>query len=219
MKKTLFIKIAFAGLLFLSASTGIFAQKSGFSLHFGGAFPTGDFKTPMATIERESAPIEVGMMTGASLGMRYSFKLPVGFNLFVHAELAWNSLDKETKAKYHAVSKTVPQFVNVPLFAGVRYTTPFSEVFGIYAEAACGMDFLIKTQEGWKGETTKYQHSKAFAGDFGLGLTFIKKLSVGAHYYLLGNHVISVKDPKPTTFPIDENMNVRMWMLKATIHM
>ena len=198
----------------MTASTGVFAQKSGLSLHLGAMFPRGDFQTPMVTIDKGSSPVSATMITGASLGLRYSLKLPIGFNLFVHSELAWNSLDKGTRAEYSKISKTTPQYVNVPLFAGVRYT-----LLGIYAEAGCGMDFLIKTQEGWRNETTKYQSSKAFAAEFGLGFTFFKKLSIGAHYYLLGNHTILVKDPLPTV-PIDnEHMNVRMWALKMAIHM
>ncbi|MDR2085484.1 MAG: outer membrane beta-barrel protein [Bacteroidales bacterium] len=218
MRKNNVIKTLFVGLILISTCTGAFAQKTGLSLHLGGIFPAGDFKTPKISLQSGTATVDGSTTTGASLGLRYNVKLPLGFNVFAHAELVWNSLDKETKDQYKEISKTIPQYVNVPLFAGVRYHLSLFKIVGIYGEAGLGANILMKTREGWKDNIVKYKNSTKFATEFGVGITAFNFVSLGIHYYLLGDHTISVKEQDvPTQVISDENINVRMWALKLAI--
>ncbi|MDL2228353.1 hypothetical protein LJC25_04245 [Bacteroidales bacterium OttesenSCG-928-K03] len=224
MKKNIVKRILFVGLIFFSTCTGAFAQKTGLSLHVGGAFPTGEFMTPALNLQHSA--VETGnLSTGLSVGLRLNIKLPLGFNVFAHGDFIWNAYDKETKALFNAENRSVPQYYNVPLFVGARYHLSLLKIVGIYGEVGLGADILMKTKEEWGDNLIKYNNSTSFASEYGFGVTLFNRIQVGAHYYLLGNHTISVNHDKssatllPSVTPPDHDMKVGMWILKLAVNL
>ncbi|MDD4395463.1 MAG: hypothetical protein PHQ33_06235 [Bacteroidales bacterium] len=179
--------------LLFSFSTIQAQNKSGVSIHLGGMLPLGQFTENPSYIAPDPYT-EGSAMFGASLGLRYNYRFintrieDLGVGIFMSADLMWNAMNKELRDAYDIVSKTKPMYANVPIILGASYTSTFSDVFAVWAEAGVGCDLFLKTTEGWSGATTTYKMDPAFAAEAGVGVMFVNLVSIGIHYYWLGNH-------------------------------
>lgn len=199
--KTFKTLILAAALLFagISASYAQFlTPESGasFSLKLLGAMPSGDFgnnSTLIApTLINSSSAGNAEM--GAGIGFKVEYQFKFGLGVFIGADAMWNQLNQDARTKYDAIKKTKPNFINFPIMVGVDYQCYFGHVFGLYAEGALGANLLYVTPEGWSDNMTEFRLSTAFAWEAGGGILLGKHVSLGVHYYMLGQHKLEMKD-------------------------
>ena len=131
----------------------------------------------------------------------------------------WNALQKDIRNEYDKLNLTKPMYVNIPIMVGLNYTTQFSNVFGLWAEVGIGADLLIKTPEGFKDNLAHYKMSAEFAAEAGAGIILGRTITLGAHYYWMGNHDIFMKTniDIPALNP-PTPMKVGVWAFKLGFH-
>ena len=206
-------------------------NKAGLSFQLGGILPMGEFHAQptgvlgVITPGLNSFDKNGGAMFGASFGVKYTYSFQntkmenSGLGIFVSADGMWNALNKDLRDRYDKLSVTKPMYVNVPIMAGISYTTTFSDVFGIWAEAGLGADLFFKTPEGTENALTKYKMSPEFAFEAGAGILLVRTVSLGAHYYWLGSHNVMVKEDSflgnvQPSYP----MKIGVWAFKLGFH-
>lgn len=161
-------------ILMMSISCGeIFAQKDGFSLHLSGVFPNGKFgefdevnndgeKRIGALFNEQSKTGAAG--TGFGLGFKYQFSIPQIENLrfLIGAEVMWNPLNSDAKdyideiietqkaknqtADYMDINTTFPNYLNIPLMAGLNYSFGLTDKVKLYGEFGIGLNIRIATK-------------------------------------------------------------------------
>lgn len=199
-------------ILMMSISCGeIFAQKDGFSLHLSGVFPNGKFgefdevnnndemKRVGALFNEQSKTGAAG--TGFGLGFKYQFPIPQIENLrfLIGAEVMWNPLNSDAKdcideiietEMGEDVNTTLPNYLNIPLMAGLNYSFGLTEKVKLYGELGLGLNIRIATKFMFENEeegvTVKYDNATSFAYQLGVGVLF-DKVSIGLHWYNLGS--------------------------------
>mgnify|MGYP002673313960 CR=1 FL=1 len=221
-------------ILMMSISCGeIFAQKDGFSLHLSGVFPNGKFgefdevnndgeKRIGALFNEQSKTGAAG--TGFGLGFKYQFSIPQIENLrfLIGAEVMWNPLNSDAKdyideiietqkaknqtADYMDINTTFPNYLNIPLMAGLNYSFGLTDKVKLYGEFGIGLNiriatkFMLENEErgsiydgyyyydyaGRSEVTFKYDNATSFAYQLGVGVLF-DKVSIGLHWYNLGS--------------------------------
>lgn len=212
--------------LLLGSFTNAYSQKCGVSLHLGGLLPLKPLSENPLYMAPTNPTTDGSAMFGASLGLRYNYRFintrieDLGLGIFLSADLMWNALNKETRDAYDAVSKTKPMYVNVPIVLGLSYTTTFSDVFAIWGECGVGCDLFKKTTEGWSSRTTSYKMNPAFAVEAGIGVMFIELISIGVHYYWLGNHEVAVdgEDGSLSAPGIPDKLRTQQMAFKLGFH-
>ncbi len=204
--------------------------KSGLSIQLGGILPMGQFQAQPTGVAGVIIPglntfgENGGAMFGASLGFKYTYSFQntkmenSGLGIFIAADGMWNALNKNLRDTYDSWRVTKPMYVNVPIMLGVNYTAQFGDVFGIWAEAGLGADLFIKTPEGTENALTKYKLSPEFAFEAGAGIIFVRTVSLGAHYYWLGNHNVMVKEDSFFGGLSDYSMKMGVWAFKLGFH-
>ena len=199
-------------------------NKIGISFYLGGVLPSLEMNDAMdkslVIPGRNYAGKGGSAMFGASLGLKYNYifktksQKSTGVGVFLSSDVLWNQFNKEMRTMYDTVKCTAPMYVNVPIMAGVNYTTQFSNVIALWVEVGAGTDLFIKTTEGWEGETNDYYVSAKFAAEAGAGILLARTLSLGAHYYYLGNH--DIKEIRENS--IDSKMKMGAWVFKLGFH-
>lgn len=237
-------------ILMMSISCGeIFAQKDGFSLHLSGVFPNGKFgefdevnndgeKRIGALFNEQSKTGAAG--TGFGLGFKYQFPIPQIENLrfLIGAEIMWNPLNSDAKdyideiietqkaenqtADYMDVNTTLPNYLNIPLMAGLNYSFGLTEKVKLYGELGLGLNiriatkFMLENEErgsiydgyyyydyaGRSEVTFKYDNATSFAYQLGVGVLF-DKVSIGLHWYNLGSVKVKGEMTSSTSITYD----------------
>ena len=231
--KKIFMAIS---ILMISISCGeVFAQKDGFSLHLSGVFPNGKFgefdEVKDGSIKRIGALFHEQSKTGAAgtgFGLGFKYQLPIpkidGLRFLVGAELMWNSLcadakehiDEIVEAQKSAtmadqidINTTLPNYMNIPLMAGLNCSFGLTDKVKLYGEFGVGLNvristkFMIEIQEEVNdynyeenyGYTAYERHAEgvyvydnttSFAYQLGVGMLF-NRVSIGLHWYNLGS--------------------------------
>lgn len=226
-------KLSVIFMLCLFCLTTAFAQssKSGLSFQFGAILPSAQFDEHPSLSWVLPNALEYdfsnagGAMLGASFGIKYTYTFKKtalensGLGVFISADGMWNALQKDIRNEYDKLNLTKPMYVNIPIMVGVNYTTQFSKVFGLWAEAGIGADLLIKTPEGFEDNLVNYKLSAEFAVEAGAGIILARTVSLGAHYYWMGNHDIFMKTN--SVHPVlnqPTSMKVGVWAFKLGFH-
>jgi len=213
-------------LLIASFSTVSAQDKVGFSIHLGGALPFGQFTKSPAYIVPCALGDKGSAIFGASLGLRYNYTFAgttiedSGFGIFVSADAMWNYINKDVRNAYDLVKCTKPMYLNVPIIIGGTWMSDFvNSPANIWVEAGIGCDLFLKTTEGWNNATVSYKMNPEFACELGVGVMFIKTISVGVHYYWLGKQDIKVKDVDYSDgFHVAPQMAIHMMEFKVGFH-
>ncbi len=214
MKKAI---LTAAMLLFAGAT---FAQFQ-FSVHLGGSLPAGNFgKTQISNEDIYSSVLfnnygEQGNAgPGFNLGVKGKGFLPVeGLGFIATVDGFYNSLNKDmykfrerilNSVDYRDVDWEIkfPRYINIPVMLGLNYQMDFSDAFGIWVEAAAGLNVRIITDfeteysewSFYNEEIVDYRTSVCFAYQMGFGAMFANRISLGIHYYNLGIKSISYAD-------------------------
>lgn len=214
MKAVRILSIAVA-MMVMSLSS--FAQVGGrdvsggsFTLSFMGLNPMGDFASTSTQTTSLLLNNGCGNATlGAGFGMKFGYNFKFGLGIVLSADGFWNQLNGETRAMYDNISKTKPNYINVPVLLGLNYEVYFGKVFGIYVDGSAGVNMLFLTQEGWKDKAVKYKSSTSFAWQVGGGILLGANISLGVHYYDLGEASI---------VPMESSTLVSILGLESSVH-
>ena len=195
----------------------------GISLQLGGVLPLQEFSaTPAHVIPGINDPQfnhHGAAMFGASFGLKYNYVFDFGLGVFVSADAMWNAMNRNIRTTYDNASCTKPMYVNVPIIVGANYVTDFSDVVDVWAEAGVGVNLFYKTTEGWSNALVKYDMNCNFAAEAGVGVTFIDLISIGAHYYWLGNQSVKVQGiTYDETYVTPSKMKMGAMMFKLGFH-
>lgn len=209
--------------LIVGGLTPASAQKvpCGFSIQLGGLLPIQQFNdaTTYFIPGANSMGNHGNAMFGASFGLKYNYRFDFGLGIFCSVDGMWNMLNKSARDLYDQASCTSPMYVNIPIMLGLSYISDFSYVFDVWAEAGAGCNLFWKTNEGWENNLTKYLWNPAFAAEGGIGVRFVKTISLGVHYYWLGNNNIKVEGVTyDSTFNTPPKMKVGMLAFKLGLH-
>lgn len=218
MKKAAYI-LAIAAILTAGASAQ--AQRGrerhgSFFFSFDGVIPVGSFSESIANRlvtmdeldmdhknqEMPINPDNIGKSAsfGAGFTFKYSFNFPVMEDKafagpFVGISTAWNKLDGDVSDELDKIKCKKPNYINIPLMVGASGRYYFNDVLGVFGEFGIGTDMLCITKQGWSGNYQKYGADFALAWQVGVGAYFGRHLSMGMHYYKLGDHqTISTDD-------------------------
>lgn len=196
MKKT-FLFLLVIG---FAAFSTLFAQHNGEGLYLklGSVFPSREFNNvpDLVLPGQNSFYSDGGAMTGASWGLKFNYEFSGtdiedwGLGVFLSAECMWNTLKKGLKKQYEEVSCKKPMYFNIPILAGISYTTPGEYING-WVEYGLGADILVKSKEGWKNNMVKYKPGVSFAMQCGAGILLVDAVAIGAHYYWLGKQNVT----------------------------
>ena len=204
--------IAFAIILMmalpLSAQTNVF-------MNFAGAFPSGEFAdgddSSFGLITNDS---EGGAGLGFNAGLKINVPVSVkGLSVMISLDGIYNGLNSELKEYFEDYVDThesnydeyifkKPQYINVPVMAGLNYTYRFNDQIGLFAEAGLGPNLRIITKmEEYKEtatykteDTRQYDPKISLAYQFGGGLEFNRRFIVGLSFYNLGSSKVKGKD-------------------------
>ena len=172
----------------------------GFSIHFGGSFPIGDFGGDPDYYLFILGDGVSSAGPGFNIGIKGKISLPVnGLGITLSGDFIFNGL-KGTGKEYfddmeaHGYDVKRPRFINVPLFVGLNYKYSVNSKFGIWAEGAIGANFkqvtvIEASHTGYYGkyyEKYDFDTKTSFAGQIGGGIMLSDLFSIGVHYYGLG---------------------------------
>lgn len=218
-----------------------FAQKDGFSLHLSGVFPNGKFgefdDVKDGSVKRIGVLFHEQSKTGAAgtgFGLGFKYQLPIpkidGLRFLVGAELMYNPLcadakehiDEIVEAQKSAtmadridINTTLPNYLNIPLMAGLNCSFGLTDRVKLYGEFGVGLNVRIATKfmleiqekvndynyEGNYGYTAyerhaegvyEYDNATSFAYQLGVGILF-NRVSIGLHWYNLGSAKVKGK--------------------------
>lgn len=157
---------------------------------------------------------------GFNLGIKVKYNIPKlkGLGLMATADVFFNTSNdfelKEIDDDDFILHTTEHQcYINVPLMLGVNYNLALGNNFGIWAEAGIGANLRMITDQSYSFEaalstlgevevisTWDYQNSIDMAFQVGIGMMIMDKVSLGVHYYNLGNSdVMGICDTKYIT--------------------
>lgn len=200
------------------------------AISFNLSLPTGDFNDNVdlsnlgPTAGKFSPMSREYIGTNATVGIGGSYRIgyifDVGFGEvtpYAEGSFLWNQIRKKERNLYddnHQARK--PQYFNIPILLGVNYRYHLTEIITVFGEFGLGYDIFIAGSEGWKNRTGdpyfNYKCKGALAWQIGVGSFFGKYVTVGIHYYGLGNHIIEYgsgsSDPNAYLGPNPEGMAI-----------
>ena len=173
-------------------------------IHFGGAFPVGNFA--------EETGDGFSASPGFNVGVKGKIPLPVnGLGIFISGDFIFNGLKGLMKDYFDEMEDDGydvkrPRYINVPIFVGLNYKYNFNPHFGIWAEGGFGAD--LRKITNWEESYTDYDYyygtytysyklkldmQASFAGQIGTGIMINDLFSIGLHFYGLGASKIKGK--------------------------
>lgn len=213
-----------------------------FSLHLGGAFPSGDYGAynkveKLSIIDPKGKDGSASM--GINLGMKAKFDIASvnGLGVIATGDIFFNGINSDFSddyAKYFEDNGlgtaddweiTTPKYLNVPIMVGANYTYNVNSNIGLFGEAAVGVNFrkitnLSATYTDPSNDEVVIKNtfdiSTSFAFQIGAGLIFNENVSLGIHYYSLGSS--KVKGKQTIEYPsswgmTDENDKIKVGKL------
>ena len=149
----------------------------------------------------------------------------------------------EKNADYMDINTTFPNYLNIPLMAGLNYSFGLTDKVKLYGEFGIGLNiriatkFMLENEErgsiydgyyyydyaGRSEVTFKYDNATSFAYQLGVGVLF-DKVSIGLHWYNLGSakvkgkveETISVNDYISGNNYYDNDREVFTWKKLST---
>ena len=202
------IRLFLAAAAMFAATFTLNAQSS-FSFRFGGLMVLGDLaESQTITSFWDNTKAGNAAAYGAFLGFQFTQGIgDGGLGVFVSADAHWTPSNQEIRKMYDEHSWTKPQYINIPVMAGVHYHMP-AVMVSPYAEVGVGVNFFVKTPEGVSGNLRKYDMTKSFAVEGGLGVMFNDVFSVGVHYLLPGINGVTI-----STQDMDADYDLKLSML------
>jgi opacity protein-like surface antigen len=219
MRTKLFLTIIVA--LAMAMPLSSFSQSGSFSMHVGPGFPIGDFGDDDLDDE-DSGLAGVGF----DLGGKYVYQLnSSGLGLFVGADLMFNGFKSDVKDDLEDGSDgdiTFPNYINVPVLAGLNYTFEANSQISLFGEFGLGADLLKFTNEVIEGDDgdleVVFDPDMKMAYKIGGGLIFNKNIGVEFNYFNLGKHKLDGEYKYDgDTEDIDDPQKIKVGIVTLTI--
>ena len=170
-------------------------------VHGGVTLPTGYYgDSRMSDYEWmmiEGHQLRAGAGTGFSAGVDFSFPMPFLSDLsaLVSADFMQSTPNKDVSSYYanhYAAEEVVlPQYRNIPIMLGFRYSYPLGTFYDLYGEAQMGVNLRQLTEFKYPVGSNKifsyqYDDSYSMAFHLGVGIMIRDLVSVGAGVNLMG---------------------------------
>lgn len=192
MKKSRFLVAAVAAMVM-----GLGTLNAQSTIYIGGVMPLSDYGdgtfSDFGLINGSSEKGGAGL--GFTIGAKYRMPLTSGLSVMFTGDIMFNSLKDTITNVNDGSNSTNPNYINVPLMAGLNYEHSLGGSLSIYAEAGAGLNIrFITDYEGAVNvsglasadATFSYDPAFTFAYQGGIGLKFNDKYSIGVNYYALG---------------------------------
>ena len=131
---------------------------------------------------------------GGTYRIGYVFDINVGLiQPFLEGTLSWNRVSSDSRDKYEKYDGRVPNYFNIPVMVGIKYSYPLNETLQPYGEFGVGYDLLLVGSEGKKGSALtdlRYTAGSALGWQLGAGVIIGKYFSAGISYLNYGRHKI-----------------------------
>ncbi len=168
------------------------------SFYLNGNLPLSDFASDNLLVPMTQDFMGSDAIVGMGLGYRVSYRFDIGVgevSPFIHADFQWNTISSEHRDNYTLNDCSKPNYINIPIFAGVNYRYQITDILTPFVEFGLGVDILKITKEGGGSglPKMKYKTSGAFAWQVGGGTFLGSHVSVGIHYNGYGKHTIKYK--------------------------
>ena len=165
------------------------------SFYLNGNIPTGQFATNIDAIPMTQYDMGKDAIMGMGLGYRASYRFDIGFgevSPYLHVDFNWNAIRGSHRDAYTTAECSKPNYINIPVFAGVNYRYQLTSILTPFAEFGLGADYLMITKEGGSNTipTMRYKSSGAFAWQIGLGTYLGQHVSASFHYNGYGKHTM-----------------------------
>lgn len=212
MNKRNYFKSLCLGVAFAAVAMAGNAQEIEHSVLLHGTLPTGQFNdvvhfdkvgTPQfLPMDRQDIGKEASAGLGASYRAGFIFDTGIGdIEPFAELGFMWNRVSRDTRDAYDGSSKAAvtckkPNYFNVPLYLGLKYRYPLTDMIRPFIEGGVGFDLFFISASGWKDAKPYYRYNArgAMAWQIGLGTYLGEWVSVSMHYQGLGKHVIKYND-------------------------
>ena len=214
------------------ASIGAFAQAQ-FSVYAGGAFPMGKFK---AGELKNNEPAKWALLyengnqgyAGIGFNIGADVLIPItavdGLGITIGADFFYNGYNSELKdfisdfedaldEQDESYTLKKPRIMNIPVMGGARFVYDINDNFGLFGEAAVGLNIRritsFKLEEeylntyGYTVEREyerKYDTGISFAYKIGAGMMIADHFSIGLDFYSLGSSKVKAKWESKYTF-------------------
>ena len=186
----------------------------GFSIHFGGAFPVGDFgsETKLSDGDIVFPNLDKGFSAGPGFNVGIKGKIPLpanGLGVIISGDFIFNGIKGTLKDDYDELQEIIEdydgsftrsRYINVPVMVGLNYKYSVNQHFGVWAETGIGANLrmITATKIEFSGydsytETYKFPIRTCFAFQIGGGIMINDLFSVGLHYYGLGSAKLKLK--------------------------
>lgn len=239
-KKYIYRVLAVCAMFFASGTTVQAQFEQSFFLN--GNLPTAQFNDMFSDVEglhvRDPyCPLtkrQIGKGAGAGLGLGYrvGYKFDVGFGYvtpYANVDFFWNQMKSDYRYAFTLAACDKPNYFNIPIYMGINYRYDLTAIFTLFGEFGLGPDLFFITREGWDKENSphlsalgyykqlRYKPSAHFSWQIGVGSYFGEHVSLGIHYYGLGNHVIEYSNVE-NTIPV-ELRKIGMLALRMGFHL
>jgi opacity protein-like surface antigen len=195
MKKVILTSVAIVAM-----TTSALAQDgfSGFQVHAGVAFPSGDFgsenknKGPVDGHGHAATGFNLGFKVYAPLSSSNGLSLVFGLDGFYHGLQSDYMEDDIEDVEDDGGEVTLPKYINIPLTAGLNYAHPLNDNFNLYGEFALGVNYSKFTNSVVEYEDDDYKSTTSFNSAFGFtygleaGILINKKINIGLRYNNFG---------------------------------
>ena len=208
-------------ILFAAMMAGLCAMQAQttFTFHIGGVMPTAKFAESdldngeWALINENRKDGGAGL--GVDLGLQWNFGIQSvnGLSILFSVDAIANTLNSDVKDfiddvidnaednGYDDASVTKPLYINIPIMVGATYNYKFNESFGVFGEAALGLNIRDITNLKYSLEAGSYESSQTLdyklattvAYRVGAGLVFNDKYTLGISYWNLGAAKVNAK--------------------------
>lgn len=162
---------------------------------------------------------------GGTYRIGYVFDINVGLiQPFLEGSLSWNRISSDNRDKYEKYDGRVPNYFNIPLMVGIKYSYPLNENLQPYGEFGVGYDMLFIGSEGKKGSALtdlRYTAGSALGWQLGAGVIIGKYFSAGISYLNYGRHKIRYSSKSEATvatqdaLALNEDLTVKKYVYRT----
>ena len=200
-----------------------------FSIHLGMLLPQGDYALSNMNKGKvvwmsETSRAGAGLGFDAGVKIRYGIPFVKGLGVFATADFFLNTPNKDVKNwKYDYIesynnSNTISKieissfnYMNIPIMIGANYEYEIDDNVKIWGEGALGINIgIFPTRKithflytgMWDTEMSVHtnRNPASFAFQFGAGVMFKDRYSLGVHYYSLGTQEYKLTGHPETDF-------------------
>ena len=132
---------------------------------------------------------------GFNVGFEYRLPLVSSLSLLFSGDAMYNGLISELKDAYETLNIKTPNYINVPVMAGLNYDLHVGSNFAVFVQGGAGLNmrFMTPLSVPAPGVDAKFDPAFTFAFQGGAGFRFAGHYSVGVNYYVLGKADVKSK--------------------------